>query len=244
MPASKNKFRIFCFLVGSNRSKSVCTVAYFITDYFNSMKSFFAFACLLFICHFSFGQRSNFGQKNTYREAVNLYKEDRNLYAGTVYAIYLVPVGSYRKIIQDRGWGIGVENRISMFRWKSSFKPIYNIHTTINRWHRNGSSGTDIVLGAQGGIKYIFPTTSETVKTYVQGLLGVGAAGSYLSQNRSYTEEINHQGIGPLGSVGTGIYLGRFHMGLTYNFLNVTLKNETAVNKNMNSVHIRVGARI
>lgn len=208
------------------------------------MKFILPLFCFFIISHFSFGQRSNFGQKNTYREAVNLYKEDRYLNTGTVYAIYMLPVGAYRKINQDRGWGIGVENRISMFKWKSPFKPVYNIQTTINRWHRDNSPGTDIMLGAQAGLNYVFPTMSETVKTYVQGLLGVGAAGSYLSQNRGYTDEINHQGIGPLGSVGTGIYLGRFHTGLTYNFFNVTLKNDTQVNKNMSAVHIRVGARL
>lgn len=208
------------------------------------MKFFFTVSCILFISHFSFGQRSNAGQKNNYREAVSLYKEDRNLFSGTVYALYLLPVGSYRNIVQDRGWGVGVENRISILRWKSSFKPVYNINTTVNRWYRNGSSGTDIILGAQVGVNYIFPNTIESVKPYLQGLLGVGAAGSYLSQNRTFSEEINHQGVGPLGSVGSGIYLGRFHLGLTYNFFNVTLKNENAVNKNMNSLHFRVGARI
>jgi hypothetical protein len=208
------------------------------------MKFIFLFFLFFSISYISFGQRSNIGQKNTYREAVNLYKEDRHLFAGTVNAIYMVPVGSYRRIIQDRGWGIGVENRISMFRWRSPFKPVYNVYTTINRWGNNGSLGTDIVLGAQAGLKYFFPNMSESVKPYAQGLLGLGAAGSYLTQNRGYAAEINHQGVGPLGSVGTGIYLGRVHVGLAYSFFNVTLKNETAVNKNMNSVHIRVGARI
>ena len=208
------------------------------------MKQLFTLSFILLSFTCAFGQRSNYGQRNTYREAVSLYKEDRNLFAGTVYAIYQVPIGAYRERIQDRGWGVGIENRVSLLRGKSPFKPIYNIHTTINRWNSNGSLGTDIVLGGQAGLNYIFPNTGESIKTYVQGLLGVGAAGSYLSRNSGYSGEINHQGIGPLGSVGTGIYFNRINLGLTCNFLNVTMKNETQVNKNMSSLHIRVGARL
>ncbi|MDB5261649.1 MAG: hypothetical protein JWQ14_930 [Adhaeribacter sp.] len=208
------------------------------------MKLFFtlSFVLLGFTC--AFGQRSNYGQRNTYREAVSLYREDPNLFAGTVYAIYMVPIGTYRERIQDRGWGVGIENRISLLRGKSAFKPIYNVYTTINRWNSNGSLGTDIVLGGLAGVNYMFPNTGESIKTYVQGLLGVGAAGSYLLQNRGYAEEINHQGIGPLGSLGTGVYFNRIHFGLSLNLFNVTLKNETEVNKNMSSLHIRVGARL
>ena len=208
------------------------------------MKLIFTLSFIFLNFSFAFSQSMNAGQKNNFREALKLYREDPYLYTGTVYAIFQVPVGSYTDKVQNRGWGIGVENRISFLKWKSPWKPIYNISTTINRWSQNGSSATDIILSGQAGLNYTSPALGESIRAYVQGLLGIGAAGSYLVQNRGYTDEINHQGLGKMGSVGTGIYINRFNLGLAYNFFNVTLKNDTQVNKNMNSIHIRAGVRL
>ena len=208
------------------------------------MKYIFTLSFIVLSCHFAFGQREISGHKNAFIEAAKIYKQDPYLFTGTVYGIYLLPIGSYKQDNKNRGWGVGIENRISLLRWQSAVKPIYSINTTVNRWKNNGSLGTDIILSGQAGLNYIFPTRNQRIKTYIQGLLGVGAAGSYLSKDNGYAEEINHQGIGPMGSLGTGIYFSRFHVGLTCNLFNVTLKNVTEVNKNMNSLHIRVGARI
>ncbi|GEO05636.1 hypothetical protein AAE02nite_33000 [Adhaeribacter aerolatus] len=208
------------------------------------MKLIFTLSFILLNFSFAFSQSLNAGQKNNFREALKLYREDPYLYTGTVYAIFQVPVGSYRDKVQNRGWGIGVENRINFIKWKSAWKPIYQVNTTINRWTRNGSSATDIVLTGQVGLHYTFPTFGESIKPYVQGLLGIGAAGSYLVLNRGYTDDINHQGLGKIGSIGTGIYIKRINLGLAYNFFNVTLKNDNTINKNMNALHMRVGARL
>ena len=209
------------------------------------MKLIFTILFVFSNLSFAFSQALHAGQKNNYREAVNLYRQDKFMYTGTVYGIYQVPVGTYREqVMSSRGWGIGVENRVTFLKWESPFKPIYNVSAIVNRWNRNGSLGTDIMLVGQVGVNYIFPTLSETIKPYVQGLLGIGAAGSYLTQNRGYSDEINHQGLGKAGTIGTGIYINRFNVGLTYNFFNATLKNETVIHKNMNSVQIRVGARL
>lgn len=202
------------------------------------MKIFFTALFILFSFQFAFGQRL------TYREAVRLHKQDRYFNAGTVYGIFVSPVGPYRASHGNRGFGVGTENRISLFKTGATYTPVYNINTTINRWNSNGSIGTDIMLSGQAGLNYNFPTQSETLKTYVQALLGVGAAGSYLSRNRGYQEEINHQGVGLLATLGTGIYFNRFNFGITGNFFNPKLTNETTVQKNMSTVYVRVGVRL
>lgn len=202
---------------------------------------------LILVCipaGWAWSQASNAGQKNHYREAVNMYRQDAYLYTGTVYGIFQVPVGAYRAQVQgSRGWGLGIENRVSFIKWDSDFKPVYALSTTVNRWSRNGIPATDWVLSGQAGLNYIFPMQHELLKTYVQGLLGVAFAGSYLTQP-SNAADINHQGFGPTGLLGAGVYMKRFNLGLAYNFLNSTLKNETQVTKNLNALQLRLGARL
>ncbi|WP_157433375.1 hypothetical protein [Adhaeribacter aquaticus] len=178
------------------------------------------------------------------------YKKDRYLNAGTVYGLYVAPMGQYRQTNIKRGFGLGIENKITALKFNPNITPVYNINMSINRWlradetHTITNSGTNIILSAQLGVNYFFPTLSETVKTYVQGLAGVGGAGSFTLVGPATPEESNHEGIGLIGTIGTGIYYNRLHLGLMANLFNPKLKNEVEVKKPMSTLYIRAGLRL
>lgn len=179
-------------------------------------------------------------QEFSYIKASRLYKQDRFLNAGTAYIISATPIGQYRSLTSSQGWGLGIENKFSFLQLIPNLVPIYNLQATINRVAVNNAFNTDITISAQGGVNYFLPLESTVFRTYVQGLVGYGAAGSYLGSQ----EGADREGKGPIGTLGTGLYVNRFHVGLMVNLFKPSIQVETSEKKNMNTINLRVGFRL